>query len=129
MKWENIEINKQNIESETRKATLIKMPNNSKYANYKFWHPSKLVRNGNNSYAKKLSYTDDFKFKLKKYGSGKWNKYDIIDEKEISVEEFEKAFECMEDCTKGKSNEAYLVVTEPEKIEKEITINERLKNE
>lgn len=129
MKWKNIEINKQNIESETRKATLIKMPNNSKYANYKFWHPSKLVKNGSNSYARSLGYTDEFTFKLKKYGNGKWNKYDVIDEIEITVEEFEKAFECMENCTKEKSKETYLVVTEPKKIEIDVVVNEELKNE
>ena len=127
--WKNIEINKQNIETDTGKATLIKMPNKSKYAGYKFWHPSKLVRYGSNSYARSLGYTDDFKFKLFKNGNGKYNKFDKIDEIEISVEDFEEAFECMEDCTRAKSNETYLNVEEPEKVEKEIKIEEELKNE
>lgn len=106
MSWKNIQINIQNIQTETGTTTLIKMPNNSKYSGYKFWHPSKLIRNGNNSYAISLGYTDEFTFKLKKFGNGKWNKFDVIDEIEISVEEFEEAFNCMESCTrKPKSNE------------------------
>lgn len=127
--WKNVEINIQNIETVTGKATLIKMPNQSRYAGYKFWHPSKLVRYGSNSYARSIGYTDEFTFKLKKYGNGKYNKFDVIDEIEIDVEEFEEAFDCMRDCTRAKSEETYLIVEEPEKIEKEIEIEESLKNE
>lgn len=129
MNWKNIQINIQNIEAETGKATLIKMPNNSNYAGYKFWHPSKLIRNGNNSYAKSLGYTNEFTFKLKKFGNGKWNKFDVIDEIEISVEEFEEAFNCMESCTRKPNEESYLIVQEPEKVEKEVKVEESLKNE
>lgn len=129
MNWKNIQINIQNIETETGKATLIKMPNNSNYAGYKFWHPSKLIRSGNNSYAKSLGYTDEFTFKLKRFGNGKWNKFDVIDEIEISVEEFEEAFNCMENCTRKPNEESYLIVKEPEKVEKEVKIEESLKNE
>lgn len=127
--WKNIEINVQNIETETGKATLIKMPNKSNYAGYKFWHPSKLVRNGSNSYARSISYTDEFTFSLFKTGKGKYNKFDVIDEIEISVEEFEEAFECMKDCTRAKNDETYLIVEEPKKIEKEIEVVKELKNE
>ena len=128
--WKNVEINLQNIETETERAVLIKMPNKSKYAGYKFWHPSKLVRYGNNDYARSIGYTDEFTFKLKKYGNGKWNKRQVIDEKEISVEEFEDAFGCMKDCTRSKDKEeSYLIIEEPEKVEKEIEIEEDLKND
>ena len=88
--WKNIEINIQNIETDTGKATLIKMPNKSRYAGYKFWHPSKLVRYGSNSYARSIGYTDEFTFKL--FKNGKHNKFEVIDEIEIDVEEFEEAF-------------------------------------
>lgn len=127
--WKSIEINKQNIENEIEGAILIKMPNKSKYAGYKFWHPSKLIRYGSNSYARSVSYTDEFTFKLFKNGKGKYNKFEKIDEIEISVEEFEEAFDCMRDCTRKKSNESYLIVKEPEKVEKEVTIEESLINE
>jgi len=129
MQWHSIEINIQNIETETGKATLIKMPNKSKYAGYKFWHPSKLVRYGSNTYARSIGYTDDFTFKLKKYGNGKHNKFDVIDEIEINAEEFEEVFDCMEDCTRAKEDSTYLIVKEPEKIDKEVEIEEVLKNE
>ena len=127
--WKNIEINIQNIEIDTGNAVLIKMPNKSKYAGYKFWHPSKLVRYGSNSYARSIGYTDEFTFKLFKNGNGKYNKFNVIDEIEIDVEEFEDAFDCMSDCTRAKSEESYLIVKEPEKVEKEIKIEEELKNE
>ena len=127
--WKNIEINIQNIETDTGKATLIKMPNKSKYAGYKFWHPSKLIRYGSNSYARNVGYTDDFKFKLFKNGNGKYNKFNVIDTIEIDVEKFEEAFECMSNCTRSKLDETYLIVKEPEKVEKEIEIEEELKNE
>ncbi len=127
--WKNIEINIQNIETETGKATLIKMPNKSKYAGYKFWHPSKLVRYGSNSYARSIGYTDEFTFKLKKYGNGKYNKFDVINEIEISVKEFEEVFGCMEDCTRAPQNESYLIIKEPEKVEKEVVVENELIND
>ena len=127
--WKNIEINLQNIETNTGKATLIKMPNNSDYAGYKFWHPSKLVRYGSNSYARSIGYTDNFTFKLFKNGKGKYNKFDVIDEVEIDAEEFEEAFGCMEDCTRAKEDNYYLIVKEPDKFEKEVKIEKSLLNE
>ena len=47
------------------------------YAGYKFWHPSKLIRHGRNSYAVSLGYTDDFlnldylKMEMAKYNKKK----------------------------------------------------------
>lgn len=127
--WKNIEINLQNIETNTGNATLIKMPNNSDYAGYKFWHPSKLVRYGSNSYARSIGYTDNFTFKLFKNGKGKYNKFDVIDEIEIDAEEFEEAFGCMKDCTRAKEDNSYLIVKEPDKFEKEVKIEKSLLNE
>ena len=90
--WKNININKQNVKADSGKAVLIAMPHSSEYDGFSFWHPSKLVREGRNSYALSIGYTDDFKFRLVKYGKGKWNSRDIIEETEIGVEEFEEAF-------------------------------------
>lgn len=90
--WKNININSNNIKTETFKAVLIKMPHNSKYDGYVFWHPSKLVRSGNHSAVLSIAYTEDFIFNLKKYGKGKYNSRKVIDEKEITVEDFEDAF-------------------------------------
>lgn len=131
MNWKNINVNNQNIEVETSKSVLIKMPNNSDYKGYKFWHPAKLVRSGRNSNAVSLGYTDEFTFKLKKYGNGKYNRNEVIDEVEIDAEEFEIAFDVMnENITAPKQdNESYLITEEPEKVEKEIKVVEELKNE
>lgn len=85
--WKNINISKNNIDHETAKAVLIKMPNKSNYKGYCFWHSSKLVRKGRNKNSISIGYTNDFTFKLIKYGNGKYNKFDIIKEIEISVDE------------------------------------------
>lgn len=129
--WKSININIQNVEYSTDKATLIKMPNNSDYKDYKFWHPSKLIRSGKNSYAVSLSYTDEFTFRLIKYGKGKYNQKQIINEIEIDVEKFEKAFAIMnENISYPKNNEnSYLIVKEPEKIDLEVKVRDELKNE
>lgn len=123
--WKQIEINKQNVVYDTGSSTLIKMPNKSKYAGYKFWHPSKLIRSGSNDYARTLSYTDEFVFKLFKQDK----KFKTIDDKEIDTKELENVFDCMEDCTRAKSKKTYLIVEEPEKIDKKVEIEKSLKNE
>lgn len=92
MEWKNININKNNIKTETDKAVLIAMPHSSSYDGYVFWHPSKLVRNGRHSEAVSISYNDEFTFHLKKYGKGKTNYKDVLDEVELDPSEFEEEF-------------------------------------
>ena len=130
MIWHSIQISKQNVKAETDSRVLIRMPSNSDYSNYVFWHPAKLVRNGKHSNAISISYTDEFVFRLKKYGNGKYNKFDIIDEQEIDVCEFENAFEITNDniIAPKDDTESYLIVKEPEKVDKEIEVLGELKN-
>ena len=90
--WKNINVNSNQIVIATDKSYLVKCPNNSKYSGFVFWHPAKCVRQGRNSYALSLGYTDDFVFRLKKYGKGKTNFDKIIEEKEINSKEFEEIF-------------------------------------
>jgi hypothetical protein len=92
MNWKNININTNLIKTETEKAVLFKMPHNSKYDGYVFWHSSKLVRNGRHSAAVSVGYTEEFQFNLKKYGNGVYNRREVISEKTIGVSEFEEAF-------------------------------------
>jgi hypothetical protein len=136
--WKKIFFNSLNIEAETEKSILIKMPNKSNYSGYKFWHPKKLVRKeGGKGYHLSFSFTDDFKFKIFKNGKGKYNYKNIIDEVELSsdemFEEFEQVDESIslaEERHKAKEEESYLIIEEPEKKEiKNIEIREELKND
>lgn len=92
MSWKNINVNKNQIKADIGKAVLINCPHNSEYDGYSFWHPDKLVREGRHSASISIGYNDEFKFTLKKYGKGKYNQNEVIDEKVISVEEFETMF-------------------------------------
>ena len=94
MSWKNLEFNSNNIQNETAKATLIKVPK----TDYLFWHPSKLVRTfGKKGYMLSLGYTDDFTFKLFRNGNGKHNSHEKIEEFELSAKEFEERFFSTED--------------------------------
>lgn len=88
--WRNVSANSNLIQTKTGKAVLIKLPGSS----WLFWHPAKLVRtSGKNDYYMSISFTDDFVFKLFKNGKGKYNKFEKIDEWEMSADEFAKYFE------------------------------------
>lgn len=86
--WTSIEINRNQIETETEKAILIKLPKNSNLNGFVFWHPSKLVRNGKGRMLT-FSFNEDFVFKIFKNGKGKTNKFKKIDEIIINAEEME----------------------------------------
>lgn len=86
--WKKQIFNRQNIKAETDKAILVQMPHKSKYDGFSFWHPKKITWNGAHDYEIIISYTDNFIFKLKKYGKGKYNSNEVIKELEISAEEF-----------------------------------------
>ena len=69
------------------------MPNNSKYAGYNFWHPDKCVHSvyGRDDVLS-IGYTDDFTFRIFKQGKN----FNKLDEKTITVKEFEEIFEKMD---------------------------------
>jgi len=89
--WKKIMINATQIEFATEKAVKIKLPNNSGYKDYTFWHPAKLVSKKGGMYT--FSYTDDFKFRLIKYGKGQYNRSAVLSEVEISAEEIKTIYE------------------------------------
>ena len=89
--WKKIIINANLIKAATERAILIAMPHNSDYDGYSFWHPSKLCREGNGETVS-ISFTNEFVFLLKKYGSGKYNKWEILDEIPLSGEDMESVF-------------------------------------
>lgn len=120
--WKTININKEQIKDETIRAYLIKMPNNSDYKGYCFWHPKSLVRNGKHKNALAISYTDDFVFKISKYSHG------TIVKDEINADMFEDAFEVINSNIQAPLENSYLVVEEPKAIDPTVEVKECLKN-
>lgn len=93
--WKSFQINKNLIETETAKAVLVKMPHSGKYDGWKFWHPRKCVHNGANSAALRLSYTDEFKFRVFKQMDKK--PFSKLAEKHLTPDELFKEFETVND--------------------------------
>lgn len=126
--WKSFNINIQNIEHETERAMLINCPNKSEYKGYSFWHPKKLVRSGKHSYALQMSYTEEFKFKLQKYGKQK----NILNEIEVDAKQIEEIFATVDENINCKkiSKETHVIVNEPIKIKAgKIEADNTLKNE
>lgn len=120
--WQKVYFNSQNIEHETAKAVLVKMPNKSEYAGYKFWHPSKLVREeGGKGYHMSFSFTEEFEFTLRKYGKNR----QITAEEVIGCTEMLEAFEQVNEQIYGHE-EAYLEVAEPDKVDRTVKVREEL---
>lgn len=90
--WKNFNINKSQVEYDTGRAYLVKMPHNSNYDGYKFWIGGKLVHEGRHGGALRLGVLDDMEFKLFKNGNGRYNQRDIIAETTISGAELVKQF-------------------------------------
>ena len=64
---EAINFNALSIEHETAKSVLIKMPNNSEWQGYTFWHPSKMrkdVKVEVKGISRLFSYTDNWEFTI-----------------------------------------------------------------
>lgn len=101
MEWKNINVNKNLIQAETEKATLINFPRSSNFGGFCFWHPTKLIRKGRHSASVSIGYNDEWKFTIKKYGKGKYNRNEVIEEFTISVEDFEQAFEVVDENIKA----------------------------
>ena len=89
--WRSINIYKNQIETETAKAVLVKMPRNCKYMGWVFWHPRKLVRDGRNDAAVEISYTDRWAFNICKMSPKP--PFVKLATKRIDIAEFEKMFE------------------------------------
>ena len=132
--WYKINFNALNIEYETEKATLIKMPRNSNYPGYCFWHPKKLVRENEigKGYFLTFSFDETFKFKLQKFSNSKFKK-ELLDEVILDYEEIQNEFEVgnetIEEIEKQvKENEIITYeIIKPEKIkDKEVIIDSEL---
>lgn len=124
--WKAINFNALSIEHETAKSVLIKMPNNSEWQGYTFWHPSKCVRtlSRGKGYFKTFSYTDNWEFTI--FKSNKRGERTI--EQVLTARDMEKAFSVVnEQIASDASTESYLEIEEPIKIDKTVNINNELK--
>jgi hypothetical protein len=126
--WKNININTNLIELDNGNSALIKCPSTSSFKGYVFWHPSKCIHDDRYSFCVSLGYTDDWKFRLIKYGKGKWNKNKKIEEIEITAPVFEEMFGIINDNTSYKNRKIYdiLETHKPEYIE---PVQDNLKDE
>jgi len=66
-KWHRLEINECYLGRKHGKAYLVRMPSNSEYEGYIFWHPASLVRRYNDG-TTKISFPDTWKFRLQANG-------------------------------------------------------------
>lgn len=85
-KWKSIKINENLIKYQTKKSTKIALPHNCGYYGYVLWISNKLINDN------EIIYTDEFTFKLIKYGQDRFNYKKIIDEKNITAKEFVSIF-------------------------------------
>lgn len=115
--WHRININKQNIKAETSRAILIALPHSCDYNGYSFWHPLTLVTAGKHSNAVEINCHELYKFRIYKYGKGKWNNRSILDEKVVSVEEIEDAFGIMNENIKAHSIKNEYETHKPDALE------------
>ena len=92
--WNTLQIPEELVVVCTDKSIKIDMPGGGKYRGYNCWISRKIVHinvryiGEEKFYVYEIVYKDNFTFMLKKYGNGRYNKYEVIDEKEISAEVF-----------------------------------------
>ncbi|HEM9584479.1 TPA: hypothetical protein U3L45_000463 [Streptococcus agalactiae] len=125
MEWKKIYFNSLNIIYEGEKSCLIKMPNNSRYKDYKFWHPAKLVREltKGNGYFKTFSFTEEWEFNIFKDDKNYNRTKEII----LSSEEMEDEFETVNIEVENQSNsESFYKEYEPKKIDKDVEVLDEL---
>lgn len=90
--WKNIDINDNLVESQTERGIRIAMPHSSEFDGYSLWLPSKVVREGRNRASISIGINTDFRYSIKKYGNGKWNRFSVISENDISGDDVLEAF-------------------------------------
>lgn len=91
--WIQIKANSNLIQTQTEKAVLIKLPKKE----LMFWHPAKCVRtSGKNGYLMTISFTEEFKFKCFRNGSGKTTSFTKLEEVEYTAKQIQDAFGCDE---------------------------------
>lgn len=105
--WMNFNINTSQVEHETGRAYLVKMPHNSDYNGYKFWIGAKLVHSGRHGSALSLGVLPDMEFRLFKNGQGRYNQRDIVAETTLSGDELAEQFGTTDANISGKEYHKY----------------------
>lgn len=109
--WKKVVFNAQNVKGTKGRATVIALPHKSNYDGWMLYHPTKLIRDaGHKGYRLSLSYTEDWEFTIYKKGK----------KAHLYPDDIEDIFEPY------KQEESYLIVDEPTKIDKEVTIKKEL---
>lgn len=122
MSWYEINLNSQQIITYSIKTALIKMPNNSKYKNFKFWFPIKLLKTKGKHYV--MTFNDYFVFTIFKTSSKP--PFKIIEVDEIDAQEMTNIFQEINNTFNSCDFETH----KPELLEvKEVEVLEELKDE
>lgn len=118
--WNKIRIDANQIQHETERATLIKLPNSSNLKGWAFWHPSKLVREAQKGKGHwyEFSFTGEWEFKLVRQNRNNEATMKIGCQEMLDV--FDKQ-------SPSEDNESYLEVEEPIKINDDVEVDESLK--
>lgn len=95
IQWKNFSLFADREVITTEKSILLMFPKESKYKDYSFWFPLKLVRKSRSGKLISLSYYDDFELKIfkEKTENGRYIKEG---EKTIKGSELYKEFEGMD---------------------------------
>ena len=91
LKWHKVRISENNV-SYFDSYVLIKLPYRSDYRHFTICVSRKLVRKDGGMVA--LSVREDYTFKAKKKGRGRYNKSEAIEEKELSADDIIDIFGC-----------------------------------
>lgn len=83
-KWFHISIKSENVRFYGNSA-CITLPYHSPYKNWLMWVGKKLVRDEGYCFA--LSTKETFNFTIKKMGKGRFNKGEVLEQKEITAQE------------------------------------------
>lgn len=119
--WNKVYVHLNQIEYETAKAKLIKLPNKSSYKGWMFWHPSSLIEleYGGNMQWFEVIFPDTWEFTFVK---GKQRK-------KMDIEDVLDAYESTTDRIQEQEaewKESYYRETEPKKINLDVGVDESL---
>ena len=64
MTWQQLDIDANDIIYSSEKAVLIRLPSSSRYTNYTYWHPMKLIQPWTYSFQRQVIFNEQFEFTL-----------------------------------------------------------------